>query len=481
MTSVWARAEAGLRKPVDSAWLALFRVLFGLTLLISTLRFLAYGWIDQLFIAPRFHFKYWGFSWVKVAPAGALHALYWLLAVLCVLVSLGLLFRVAALGLFLGFSYLQLLDVTTYLNHYYLASLLALLLACSPAGRIWSLDARFRPRIARATLPAAWLYLFRFQVAVVYTFAGLGKAHGDWLFHAEPLRIWLLSRADTPLIGPLLSRDWAAPVMSWAGFLFDTAVPWLLMRPKLRPFAYVMVVGFHALTGVLFPIGMFPVIMVLSALVFFSPSWPKALWARLPERVRQRWRAPTRAVETAAMEHDSSSRWRRAAFALGAFYCLFQVAFPLRYLAYGGSVRWHEQGMRFSWRVMVREKNGSITFLVRIPRTGRVLYVSPHEYLTRMQEREMSGQPDLILQLAHHIRDDFAARGFGAVDVRADTWVSLNGRPSRRLIDPRVDLARVEDGIGKASFILPAPSGPPPALHAIRESSATHSRSLNPT
>jgi hypothetical protein len=450
---------------VDSAWLAAFRVLFGLTLLTSTLRFLAYGWIDQLFVAPQFHFKYWGFAWVTVPSAGELHALFWLLAALCTLVSLGLFFRAAAFGLFIGFSYVQLLDVTTYLNHYYLASLLALLLACSPAGQTWSLDARIRPRIARDTVPAAWLYLFRFQVAVVYTFAGLAKAHSDWLFHAEPLRIWLLSRADTALIGPLLSRDWAAPVLSWAGFLFDTTIAWWLMVPRVRPWAYLVVIGFHTMTGLLFPIGMFPVLMVLSALVFFSPSWPKKLVARLPRKVSQRFTAPSARVPVASPPSDRSYRiW----FVLGAAYCLFQVAFPLRFLAYGGSVRWHEQGMRFSWRVMVREKNGSITFVVRAPRTGRTYYVAPHEYLTRLQEREMSSQPDLILQLAHRIRDDYEAKGLGPVAVRADTWVSLNGRAIRRLIDPNVDLSRIKDGFGKADWILPEPSEPPPRLHAIR-------------
>jgi len=456
---------AALRSPVDSAWLAAFRVLFGLTLLTSTLRFLAYGWIDQLFAAPQFHFKYLGFSWVKVPPAGELHALFWLLAALCALVSLGLFFRAAAFGLFVGFTYVQLLDVTTYLNHYYLASLLALLLACSPAGQTWSLDARLRPRIARDRVPAAWLYLFRFQVAVVYTFAGLAKAHSDWLFHAEPLRIWLLSRADTPLIGPILAQDWAAPVMSWAGFLFDTTIAWWLMIPRVRPWAYLVVIGFHSMTGLLFPIGMFPVIMVLSALVFFSPSWPRKLAARLPRRLRAPLTAPSTPVRAASPPSDRSYKiW----FALGVAYCLFQVAFPLRFLAYGGSVRWHEQGMRFSWRVMVREKNGSITFVVRAPRTGRTYYVAPHQYLTRLQEREMSSQPDLILQLAHRIRDDYQAKGSGPVEVRADTWVSLNGRAIRRLIDPNVDLSLIEDGFGKADWILPEPSEPPPRLHAIR-------------
>ena len=455
---------AALRSPVDSAWLAAFRVLFGLTLLTSTLRFLAYGWIDQLFAVPQFHFKYLGFSWIKVPPAAQLHALFWLLAALCVLVSLGLLFRIAAFGLFIGFTYVQLLDVTTYLNHYYLASLLALLLACSPAGLTWSLDARIRPRIARDTAPAAFLYLFRFQVAVVYTFAGLAKAHSDWLFHAQPLRIWLLSRADTPLIGPMLAQDWAAPVMSWAGFLFDTTIACWMMIPRVRPWAYLMVIGFHTTTGLLFPIGMFPVIMVLSALVFFSPSWPRKLAARLPARHRARFSGMS--VPLPGRSPPADRRYRLW-LALGAVYCLFQVAFPLRFLAYGGSVRWHEQGMRFSWRVMVREKNGSITFVVRTPRTGRTYYVAPHQYLTRLQEREMSSQPDLILQLAHRIRDDYEAKGSGPVEVRADTWVSLNGRAIRRLIDPTVDLSRIDDGLGKADWILPEPTEPPPRLHAI--------------
>src|SRR3954471_696546 len=105
----WYRVlGAALRKPIDSAWLAAFRVLFGLTLLTSTLRFLAYGWIDQLFVAPQFHFKYLGFYWVEVPKAGELHALFWLLAALCALVSLGLFFRAAAFGLFVGLSYVQL-------------------------------------------------------------------------------------------------------------------------------------------------------------------------------------------------------------------------------------------------------------------------------------------------------------------------------------------------------------------------------------
>ena len=155
-------------------------------------------------------------------------------------------------------------------------------------------------------------------------------------------------------------------------------------------------------------------------------------------------------------------RFQRLALAAGALYCAVQVLVPLRFLAYGGNVRWHEQGMRFSWRVMVREKNGSITFVVRNKETGRTWHVTPERYLTRIQAREMSGQPDLILQLGHRIAQDFEGQGKGPVEVRVDALVSLNGREIQPLIDPAVDLTTVRDGLARASWIRPAPSGPPP-------------------
>jgi hypothetical protein len=79
----------------------------------------------------------------------------------------------------------------------------------------------------------------------------------------------------------------------------------------------------------------------------------------------------------------------------------------------------------------------------------------------------MSGQPDLVLQLAHHIGKDFEARGLGPVEVRVQAMVSLNGRKAAPLIDPTIDLVGVQDGIGRAAWILPAPSTPPPRLRIL--------------
>lgn len=461
MIEALRRLPARLLEPVDIAWLAAFRVLFGLTLCVSMLRFLAYGWVDELFIKPRFHFKYWGLAWVEPLSASGMHRLFYALAVLALCVALGLAYRLALASFTLGFAYLQAVDVANYLNHYYLALLLASLLLVAPAHRALSLDAALGIAKRQAQLSRAWLWLFRFQVGVVYTFAGLAKAHADWLFHAEPLSIWLGGRSDLPLIGYLVSRPYAPYLMSWAGFLFDSSIPWLLLYRRTRVIAYGFVLLFHLATRALFPIGMFPVIMVLAALVFFPPDFPRPLLRHLCAS-----REPATPWRAASLE-SGKLRW---ALGLGVLYCMLQALLPLRFLAYGGNVRWHEQGMRFSWRVMVREKNGAVTFVVRQKASGRVFHVSPRRYLTRLQEREMASQPDLILQLAHHVHEDFARRGLGDVEVRADSWVSLNGRRMARLVDPNVDLANVRDGIGPAAWILPAPESAPPRL---RVSAAT--------
>jgi vitamin K-dependent gamma-carboxylase len=459
------RLETAVLAPSDLGWLCAFRALYGLAMCISMLRFIGYGWIDEYFVRPRFHFSYWGFSWVEPLSRSSMYGLAWVLAVLALAVAAGFCFRISAVLFVIGFTYLQLIDVATYLNHYYLASLLGLLLAIAPANRAASIDALLRPGIRRKNAASLWLYLFRFQVGVVYTFAGLAKANADWLFRAQPLSIWLGSHTDMPVLGPLFAHDFAPFAMSWAGFLFDTTIAWWLLFSKTRPFAFLAVIAFHSLTSALFPIGMFPVIMVLSALVFFPPDWPGRLLAKLSAVMGRKARHEQ--VLERVSPIVASPRLRALALAITAAYCVFQLVFPLRFLAYGDDVRWHEQGMRFSWRVMVREKNGSITYVVRQKETGRIWHVSPRAYLTSLQEREMSGQPDLILQLAHYIREDFARRGHGPVEVRVDALVSLNGRRIAPLIDPNVDLVTVRDGFGKASWILAAPRESAPLIRRI--------------
>jgi vitamin K-dependent gamma-carboxylase len=461
---LFERLARALLAPRDPSGLSVFRVLFGLIGAVSAIRFLAYDWVGELFVKPTFHFSYFGFAWVRVLPPSGMYALFAGLAVVSLMVAVGLFYRAAIVVLFLGFSYVQLICVTNYLNHYYLVSLLMGLMALLPMNTAWSLDARLFPRARRASVPAWAVYLLRFQVAVVYTFAGLAKVNADWLVHGQPLGVWLAARTGMPVLGPLFALPGAAVVMSWAGCLFDLTIAIWLSIPRARLAAYGAVVLFHALTFMLFPIGMFPVIMVAAALIFFPPSWPRDLLSRARSlRAAPAVDAPG-AVAEAASSHP---RWLAPALVAFSGYALLQIVLPFRAHLYGGNVHWHEQGMRWSWRVMVREKNASVTYRVTNPKTGKIVEVAPRKYLTARQERDFGSQPDLVLQLGKRIAADFSAREGAPVVVNVDAIASLNGRRAARLVDPTVDLACVEDGFGKAPWILPLPDEAPPHLTPV--------------
>jgi len=461
-----------LARPTDVGALVGFRVALGALVSISAIRFLVYGWVDELFVRPTFFFKYWGFAWVKPLSPALMHGVFVALAVLGGMLAAGLLYRFVAIATLVLFAYIQLIDVTNWLNHYYLVGLLLLLASIMPLGRAWSLDARLFPSRAVTSFPTWCTWLLRVQVGVVYVHAGLAKATSDWLLHAQPLNIWLSARTGMPVVGALFDQRVTAYAFSWAGFLFDTTVVIFLVWRRARPLAYAVVVVFHLMTWLLFPIGMFPFIMMSAALVFMDADWPRRLASRVAGVARARRASAVSEREQSVPQPEPVStaapRSVSPAFALAlAAFCLVQALAPLRHRLYGGNVLWHEQGMRFAWKVMVREKNGSITYLVESPREKRTWYVSPRKYLTERQERELQSQPDLLLQLAHHIRDDFRARGHDDVRVGVEAIVSLNGRPSEPMIDPKVDLGSTQDGLGKASWILPEPSGPPIHLRSL--------------
>src|SRR5262249_48717615 len=150
-------------------------------------------------------------------------------------------------------------------------------------NRLWSLDARRTTVVPSPLIPSWCIFLLRFQLAVVYVFAGLAKINADWLRDAEPMRLWLAARSDLPVVGGLFLLPGVATAASWAGAAFDLSIVPLLVWRRTRAFAYVLVVLFHAATALLFPIGIFPWLMIAATTIFFSSSWPRRL---LPQAVR---------------------------------------------------------------------------------------------------------------------------------------------------------------------------------------------------
>ena len=826
-------------RPVDGASLVALRRIFGILCLITVIRFFAHGWIDALYIAPAHHFTYPGFGWVHPWPGWGMYAHFAALALASAGIIIGWRPRLCAALFGIGLAYVELLDRTNYLNHYYLMTLVSLLLAILPhpknagavprrtlwthlkaagalpqrtfwkhikdaaaalmqtlwphrqaagtvpqrilwthlkdagaapmralwthrkdAGTVpqWTLwphrqaaaaapqrtlwthlkNASSVPmrtfwphRQAAAAVPQWTIWTLRFQVGIVYAFAGIAKLNPDWLQHALPLRIWLYQHGDFPILGPTLQQPAAAYALSWAGAIFDLAiVPALLWRRTRAP-AYGVLAAFHISTSLLFPhLGIFPWLMMGLALIYFAPNWPRQLQEHLPRLLRPRpasaeippseKSAPTstpavgkvspasgsaqptdsggippvagsaqttavgkvppaqgslpgvlahielaqqagdgvppaqgllritdsagltpaqgrsqttaggkltqaeRSAQTtdcvgltpavgSAQTTDSGkvtpaagcpqttastgltpakesaqptdgggvtpaqglartadgggatpaqgpvrvtagggatpaqgpvrvtasagaapaqgpvritagagatpaqgpvritagagatpaqgpvritagagmppakvsppttaspgltpakgsppttasgklSRAARIGAAALALYIALQLAMPLRHYAYPGNVRWNEAGYLFAWRVMLTEKTGFIRFRVQDPTTGQTWQIAPEAYLTPLQTERMAIQPELIRQTAAIIRNDFAGRGYDGVTITADAFVSYNGRPAARLIDPNANLAAVPPAPAPAKWVLPHDAPPP--------------------
>ncbi len=459
------RIRARALSRVDIASLAAFRIIFGAAMFAGILRFLATGWIEPMYGAPRWFFKYPGFGWVEPWSVPGMYVHYSVLAALALAITLGVFYRAAIILFTVGFLYTQLIDVTNYLNHHYLVVLIGILLAVLPANAAWSLDARRNPSIARTSVPAWFVWLLRFQVGLVYVFAGLAKAKVDWLGYGQPLNLWLAARTETPILGGLFGEPWFALAMSWAGFVFDTTIVVWLSWARTRIPAYVALILFHGLTGYLFNIGMFPLIMTSSALIFFLPSWPRRL---IHVVRRERQQADGRATVAGGrggvdrpVVGSPARAPRRWVMAIVAAYMIVQLALPLRHFVLPGNVLWNERGMRFAWHVLIREKHGAVTFVAELADTKQ-LEIPAHNYLTPRQEREMSGQPDLIVQLARHVAEDLRGKGYAVVAIHARTHVSLNGRAPAPMLDPTLDL----ETTALDRLLLPEVGGPPPHVTA---------------
>jgi hypothetical protein len=443
-----------IHAPVDIASLAAFRFLFGLLMALAMTRFLAKGWVSELYVAPAFHFNYEGFDWVRPWPGPLMHLHFVLLAVAAIGVAAGFYYRICITIFFLGFTYVELIDQTAYLNHYYLISLLSGLMIFLPANRAWSIDVLRRPGLRLDAVPAWTLNILRFQIGVVFVFAGLAKLNADWLLAAQPLRIWLAARSDLPLLGPLLDNAGIAYVASWFGAVYDLSIVPFLLHPRTRGPAYLAVIVFHIATLALFNIGMFPWIMIVATLLFFSPGWPRrclsqlaglygyfgdttlvpggSAWLRLGHRIQAAVRGnDPRRVAGVALP--------RLTVALLAVYATVQLALPLRpYLAKEPSA-WSGRGFNLAWRVMIAEKTGFVEFYACDRATGRRWKL--RNYLTPRQEMMMAQDPYLIRALARRLAKDLQAQGHPHVQIKVNAFATLNGRPSQRLIDSNIDLA----------------------------------------
>lgn len=432
-----------LFRDAHPASLGLFRIIFGLVMLVQIVRFKPY--ILHTLPNSRFHFKYDLFTWVDFLPPGLMSAVLVLLIVAASFVVIGLFSRISSIVLFLGFSYIFLLDQGHYNNHFYLFILLSFLLCFSNADKWGSVRAWLDPEYAASPIPYWQIFMLQAQIFIVYFYGGIAKLNPDWLAAME-MKLWLPGKSDIAFIDSFLSSDFGAYFMAYTGLIFDLCIGFLLFWKKTRAWALIPVFIFHLSNHFLWNIGLFPYAMIGTTGIFFAPDWPQKWLNKLFKSSKES------AVRSRTPNYGLG---RKAAILVLSLHFAFQLLFPLRRYFYGGNTAWHGQGHLFSWRMMMGDQVDQVRIRFNTPDMG-YQYVSIYDYISNRQLMKCTRTPKNYLKFAHALADTLRAGGIAEPEISMEIYKSVNGRPWQLLIDPELNLAKVEySAIRKADWILP--------------------------
>jgi hypothetical protein len=104
---------------------------------------------------------------------------------------------------------------------------------------------------------------------------------------------------------------------------------------------------------------------------------------------------------------------------------------------------------------MLMEKAGTAFFYIKDPATGRRGEIINSDYLTKNQEKMMATQPDMILQYAHFLGEEYKKMGIKDPVITVESYVTLNGSGSRLFLDSEFDLFKEKESLLAKRWILP--------------------------
>ena len=353
-----ARAAGGRLAcaPVDAASLAAFRILFGVMMAAGTARFVALGWVREFYVLPAFHFTWELFPWVQPLPGGLMYLLFAALF-LCALrrrarFSLSCVHRVVFPRLHLHRADRQ-------------DDLSQSLLPGQSAGGTADCSSRESMLVDRCVawpaceapaIPAWTVNLLRFQLAVVFVFAGLAKINARLAARGATVAN-LACRAER-------FADRRPAVHAGVG-----AIRVQLVRRDLRSDDRLLS-ALEADPGRRVPHGHRLSCDDGTAVSDRDVSVDHDRGdADLLSSGLATYAARDRRIHRSRLSAPRISSCRAIAAAL-AVYAAIQIAVPLRSYWPGSDPDWTYRGFNFSWRVMLVEKTGYTELVAYDPATG---------------------------------------------------------------------------------------------------------------
>lgn len=414
-------------QPIDNAPLIIFRIFFGFLLAAESFGAIITGWVRKVMIEPRFTFSHIGFDWLQPLPGWGMYAYYILMGIMGIGVMIGYKYR-WSLGIFtVLWTGVYLMQKEAYNNHYYLLILVCIIMLVQPANRYASIDAKNNPAIKSLVMPQWCSWVMIIQMSIVYFYATVAKFYPGWLQGTFAKNVFS-SISDFPLIGHFFTENWFHLFITYSGILFDgLIIPALLWR-KTRTIALIASLLFHLFNSATLKIGIFPYFALSFVVFFYAPETIRRLFFKN--------KSP----------FEKTSEPLKVNKNITVFFILFftfQILMPLRHWLIKGDVLWTEEGHRLSWRMMLRQRSGYVTFNILDRKTNEQWSHSYNQDVTNKQHGLLTSKPDAMWQYAQRLKKEYAAKG-KEVSIFIEANVSINNGPYKQLIDSKVDFAEAK-------------------------------------
>ena len=251
------------------------------------------------------------------------------------------------------------------------------------------------------------------------------------------------NKLNYPIIGLFLQEVLVHKTIAIVGIVFDALIiPALLWKPT-RKLAFIISIFFHLFNSIVFQIGIFPYLALAFSVFFFEPATIRNIFFKNKKIYTQsQLEVPTYKIILL--------------FGCGIYF-LVQLLLPVRHHFIKDNVLWTEEGHRLSWRMMLRSRMGKIQFKMVSNENGETWIVKLEDYLTKKQMGKIAAYPDFIWQFAQRLEEEQAKKGVNTSVYALNSKVSINGRPYKAFIDPKVDLANERwDHFRHHKWILPS-------------------------
>ena len=393
---------------------------------------------------PQLLFKYPGLEFIQPLSEYIMHAINVVLLISAILIAIGKFYRVVCVLFFLGYTYFILQDTTYFNNHYYLISLISFVLIFINADKLFVFGNK-KNHIANAnpTISNWNIWLLRFLIIIVYFFGGLAKMNPDWLSGVITASMIDPVEGDKVPMG-LIKPSLVAQLFAYGGMLFDLLVGFLLCYKRTRIIGIAGVIIFNLLNAFFWDdIGIFPYLMIMSTIIFIEPEKIRKLIFK-PKTTRKK-KSKKMASQTAKVPLVWTTKKGLITVGL-AIFVLFQLLFPLRHYLMTDNPDWTGIGSRFAWRMKAQTRiveKFEMKFIS--PSTGDTQKIDTNSFLTENQRIHLLDDPQQVIQLARHISQVAADKGYPNLGVKADIKVRFNGRKAQNMFNPEIDLLTIDE------------------------------------